>query len=56
MLGDEFECPKCQALYKMVRVSSGPEILDRLVYCKVCNQPLAPTLSAISAHWTERAD
>jgi predicted Zn finger-like uncharacterized protein len=42
MLDDEFECPNCQALYKTVRVSSGPEIIDRLVYCKVCNQPLAP--------------
>jgi predicted Zn finger-like uncharacterized protein len=43
MLDDQFECPNCQALYKTVRVSSGPEIIDRLVYCKVCNQPLAPT-------------
>jgi hypothetical protein len=43
MLDDEFECPNCQALYKMVRVSSGPEIIDRLLHCKVCNQPLAPT-------------
>jgi hypothetical protein len=31
MLDDEFECPNCQALYKTVRVSSGPEIIDRLL-------------------------
>jgi hypothetical protein len=35
MLDDEFECPSCQTLYKMVRVSSEPEIIDRLVYIPI---------------------
>jgi predicted Zn finger-like uncharacterized protein len=36
LLDDEFECPNCQALYKMVRVSLGSQIIDRLVHCTVC--------------------
>jgi predicted Zn finger-like uncharacterized protein len=36
LLDDEFECPNCQALYKMMRVSLGPQIIDRLVHCTVC--------------------
>ena len=37
----EFECPTCQARYKVVRVSPGVQIQS--IHCKVCNQPLAPT-------------
>ena len=38
----EFECPTCQARYKVVRLSSGAQVTDQ-IHCKVCKQPLAPT-------------
>ena len=44
MYGDEeFKCPKCQARYKVVRMGSGGQVIDQLIHCKICKQPLAPT-------------
>jgi len=44
MIDDEqFECPRCQAHYKVVRLSSSPQVINQLIHCKVCKQPLAPT-------------
>jgi predicted Zn finger-like uncharacterized protein len=37
--GEDFECPQCQARYKIVRVKAGPQTIDRPVQCKVCAQP-----------------
>jgi len=37
--GEAFECPQCQARYKIVRVIAGPQTIDRPVQCKVCAQP-----------------
>jgi transcription elongation factor Elf1 len=39
----EFECPTCQARYKVVRVTSGPQITGQSIHCKVCKRPLAST-------------
>ena len=39
----QFECPGCHALYKMVRVDSGPQVIHQLIHCRICKQPLAPT-------------
>jgi len=36
---DEFECPQCQARYRIVRAKAGPQTIDRPVQCKVCAQP-----------------
>jgi hypothetical protein len=41
--GEQFECAKCKALYKVVRVSSGPEVVNQLIHCRICKQPMAPT-------------
>src|SRR5262249_44732209 len=35
----EFECPQCQARYKIVRVDAGLQTINRPVYCKVCRRP-----------------
>jgi hypothetical protein len=40
---EEFKCPKCQAHYKVVPMSSGTQVTNQLIYCRICNQPLAPT-------------
>jgi len=40
---EKFRCPKCQANYKVVRVSSGGQAISRALHCKVCKEPLAPT-------------
>ena len=40
---EDFECPKCQAHYKVVRMSSGAQVISHLIHCKVCKQALAPT-------------
>jgi predicted SprT family Zn-dependent metalloprotease len=39
---EEFKCPKCQAHYK-VRMSSGTQVVNHLIRCKICKQPLAAT-------------
>ena len=43
MRDEEFECPSCLALYKVVRVSSDPQAAYHLLHCKICKQPLAST-------------
>ena len=44
MIDDEqFECPKCQAHYKVVPMSSGSQVINQLINCKICKQPLVPT-------------
>ena len=40
---EDFKCPKCQAYYKMVRMSSDAQVVNHLIHCKICRQPLAPT-------------
>jgi len=40
-LTTDFECPKCSAHYKVVRVKAEPQSSNRLVHCKVCKEPLA---------------
>jgi hypothetical protein len=36
-----FTCPKCNALYQVVKVEAGPETEDRAIACSVCGGPLA---------------
>src|SRR5215510_16421104 len=36
---EEFECPQCQARYKIVRVKAGPQTVNWPVQCKVCTRP-----------------
>jgi len=36
---EEFECPQCQARYRIVRVNAGPQTIAGSVQCKVCAQP-----------------
>jgi hypothetical protein len=36
-----FTCPKCRALYQVVKVERGPEINDRDVTCRSCGVPLS---------------
>jgi len=44
MTDDElFKCPKCQAHYKVVCMSSDGQVINQLIYCNICDQPLAPT-------------
>jgi len=38
-----FTCSQCGAHYKVVRVKTETQSLDRLLHCKVCKQPLAAT-------------
>jgi len=35
----EFGCPLCQARYKIVRANAGPETINLLVHCIVCQRP-----------------
>jgi hypothetical protein len=43
MRDEGFECPSCGAFYKLVRVSGDAPAAHRLIHCKVCKSPLAPT-------------
>jgi NAD-dependent SIR2 family protein deacetylase len=36
-----FTCPKCNALYQMIRVEEGPENTEREVTCHSCGAPLS---------------
>ena len=38
-----FTCPKCKALYQVVKVEVGQETKDREITCQVCGGPLAGT-------------
>jgi hypothetical protein len=42
-MSNEFKCPKCQALYKVVRMNSDARGIHQSLYCRICQQPLAPT-------------
>jgi hypothetical protein len=35
-----FFCPKCSALYQIVKVEAGPETINREVTCQACDAPL----------------
>ena len=35
-----FNCPKCGALYQLVKVEGGPETTDREITCRVCGAQL----------------
>jgi transposase-like protein len=39
----DFACPRCTSRYKLVRVRAETERHNRLIHCKVCKEPLAPT-------------
>jgi hypothetical protein len=39
----DFVCPRCTSRYKLVRVRTEPERQNRLIHCRVCKEPLAPT-------------
>jgi hypothetical protein len=39
----DFVCPRCTSRYKFVRVRAEPELPSRMLYCKVCKEPLAST-------------
>jgi hypothetical protein len=39
----DFVCPKCASRYKLVRVLLDPSLPSRLIYCRVCKEPLAAT-------------
>jgi transcription elongation factor Elf1 len=39
----DFICPGCGSDYKVVRVKADANLPHRLIHCKVCQQPLAPT-------------
>jgi hypothetical protein len=37
-----FNCPNCNALYRLIKAEAGPEtITDREIACRVCEGPLA---------------
>jgi transcription elongation factor Elf1 len=38
---DPFTCPKCKALYQVVKVEAGPETKDNEITCQVCGGPFA---------------
>jgi hypothetical protein len=40
---EEFFCPTCQALYRVVRVKAEPRKTYRAVHCLVCHATLLPT-------------
>jgi hypothetical protein len=35
-----FTCPKCSALYEVVKIEAGPETNNREITCNVCAGPL----------------
>jgi hypothetical protein len=37
----EFVCPGCGSGYKVVRAKADADLPHRLIYCRVCKQPLA---------------
>jgi hypothetical protein len=39
----DFVCPRCNSHYKHVRVHADPELASRLIDCRVCKEPFAPT-------------
>ena len=39
----DFMCPRCTSRYKSVRVRADPELPSRLIHCRVCKEPFAPT-------------
>ena len=41
--GADFMCPRCTSRYKFVRVRADPELPSRLIHCRVCKEPFAPT-------------
>jgi hypothetical protein len=36
-----FNCPRCNALYHVVKVEAGPETIFADVSCRLCGEPLA---------------
>ena len=39
----DFMCPRCTSRYKLVRVRADPELPSRLIHCRICKEPFAPT-------------
>jgi len=39
----DFMCPRCTSCYKLVRVRADLELPSRLIHCRVCKEPFAPT-------------
>ena len=39
----DFMCPRCTSRYKFVRVRADRELPSRLIHCRVCKEPFAPT-------------
>jgi hypothetical protein len=35
-----FNCPNCNALYRLIKAEAGPETLDGEISCRVCGAPL----------------
>jgi transcription elongation factor Elf1 len=40
---EDFNCSKCGAQYKLVRMPAPGNSLDPQLHCKICNQELAST-------------
>lgn len=36
-----FNCPHCNALYRIVRAEAGPETVNQEITCRACGAPLA---------------
>src|SRR5262252_2211929 len=39
----DFKCPRCTSRYRLVRVRADREFPSRLIHCRVCKEPFAPT-------------
>jgi predicted Zn finger-like uncharacterized protein len=35
-----FNCPNCNALYRLIKAEAGPETTDREINCRACGAPL----------------
>ena len=35
-----FNCPNCNALYRLIKVEAGPEAIFREMACRACGAPL----------------
>jgi transcription elongation factor Elf1 len=40
---EDFNCPKCGAQYKLVRMTARVDLLDPPLHYKICSQELAST-------------
>ena len=36
----QFQCPRCRALYQVIKCEAGPETDNRQIACRSCDKPL----------------